>query len=250
LLRAQHVDAKLRGWFSAGSNAYHISRSVYQRLSPAPVEGEKIYQRFGIPLIPAADFRLGSEQTKAFRTYIDQVTRASRCTTFVSKRTANNRRIQILSQVFPDARFVNLVRDGREVAASLGHVDWWNDHVMWWDRDRRTPAQAAAQGESMAFLCAKNWVEEIRVIRSGLESVNPQQILNVRYENLVSEPVREMTKVLSFLGLWPQRDYEQALERLKFPYRPRKWAGFWNPQDYNVVLDTQRSELEQLQYTL
>ena len=37
----------------------------------------------------------------------------------VSKRIANNRRIPVLVEAFPDARFVNLVRDGRAVAYSL-----------------------------------------------------------------------------------------------------------------------------------
>jgi len=51
---------------------------------------------------------------------------------FLSKQTANNQRIRLINEMFKDAYFIHMIRDGRAVSNSLLNVKWWNDFDIWW----------------------------------------------------------------------------------------------------------------------
>ena len=98
--------------------------------------------------------------------------------------------IDPLLAVWPQARFVVLVRDGRDVALSL----------------RRMPF-----GPNNAWAAAQWWA---RGIRAGEQARgrHPERVLVVRYEDLASSPREHVPRVCEFLGLAYSEDM-LALER-------------------------------------
>jgi hypothetical protein len=84
-----------------------------------------------------------------------------------------------LLAVWPEARVVVLVRDGRDVALSL----------------RRMPF-----GPNNAWAAAQWWA---RGIRAGMaaEAAHPAHVMTVRYEDLVSDPEAHVRAVCAFAGL-------------------------------------------------
>ncbi|MBV8236084.1 MAG: sulfotransferase, partial [Acidimicrobiia bacterium] len=149
-------DLRRKAWFGDGGNAYVYGkrRPLWQRAFPMPVEGEPLYTRAGV-----GDGMNGGVHLDRLRASFAAVRRAGGGTTLVNKRVANNRRIPLLLTAFPDARFVEIVRDGRAVALSLANVDWWPDSVAWWCG--MTPRQWEAGGGDPWALCARAWVEEL-----------------------------------------------------------------------------------------
>jgi hypothetical protein len=129
-----------------------------------------------------------------------------------------------LAALFPRARFVHLVRDGRKVASSyfhkLGDENYDDDSnaVMqahydgqvpapppekkyWWPVPRRgDPAATTFRGWSQFQRIAWHWSEINRVALDALTALRPERTLFVRLEDLRESPalVREM---LQFLGL-------------------------------------------------
>ena len=95
-----------------------------------------------------------------------------------------------LLAVWPDARVVVLVRDGRDVALSL----------------RRMPF-----GPNNAWAAAQWWA---RGIRAGLHAVeaHPEHVMTVRYEDLVAAPEEHVRAVCAFAALRFEPDM-LALER-------------------------------------
>jgi hypothetical protein len=84
-----------------------------------------------------------------------------------------------LAAAFPDARFVHILRDGREVATSLRDA-WW--------------------GPGDLLLAAHEWR---RTVAQGLDdaaTLPAERYLEVRYQRLASSPEAELTRVLHFLG--------------------------------------------------
>src|SRR5262249_24842641 len=159
-----------RYWFSEESNAYRYGarRSVAERLYPNPVEGGPVFDAAGLrPDATAAT----ATQTDALRGAFAAMLRHGRATTVVSKRIQNNRLIPVLAEVFPQARFVNIVRDGRAVAYSLSRVNWWSEADIWWSDV--TPEQWQAAGGDQWELPARVWVEDVRVVREGLAKIDP-----------------------------------------------------------------------------
>jgi hypothetical protein len=92
-----------------------------------------------------------------------------------------------IRRVLPEARFIHLIRDGRDVALSLAPL-WFAP-----GRDPETLARA--------------WRTQIEAARRL--GANRVDYLEVRYEALVEHPRRELARVCAFLDL----PYDERMER-------------------------------------
>jgi hypothetical protein len=105
------------------------------------------------------------------------------------KRPTYFRNVELLRALFPDAQFVHLVRDGRDCVASL-------KRMRWWQRDGRGSIEAIAW-----------WVEAVDCARRAKRSLPADSFYEVRYEDLVSDPRRELEALCTFLG----EDFEESM---------------------------------------
>jgi len=243
---SRRPEAKIRAWFNQGGNAYFVRRPWLQKLFPTPHEGESVFRACGVPLFPPRDYRLEASQAEVLRTRFERIRRRSGATVFVSKRTANNRRIPLLSSIFPDARYVHLVRDGREVTQSLSTVEWWNGHKVWWDG--RTPLEMERAGEDRLSICARNWVRELQELRQQLAQIERDNVLEMRFEDLLRDPMRNLERVVRFLGLEFSADYRHTIEALHLGPVRDKWQSDWSESQLAHVLDEARPMLRELGY--
>jgi hypothetical protein len=96
--------------------------------------------------------------------------------------------MEMVGQIFPRGRFIHVVRDGRNVAASLLDRDWIDPATgekVWCCQDPRSAAQY--------------WVHVVDSIRAQAETV-VGRYLEVRYEDLIQHPEAELQRVLAFMG--------------------------------------------------
>jgi len=108
---------------------------------------------------------------------------------WADKTPENIRRSDFVWRHFPRARFVHVIRDGRDVACSLRRQAWMKD------RDR-APADALVR-------CAAYWVERVSLRR---KIGNDPRYAELRYEDLVRDPEATFRPLLAFLGLdWSDR---------------------------------------------
>ena len=244
---AGRLEAKLHAWFNRGGNAYFIDRPWLKKLFPTPHEGESVFGACGVPLFPKPGERPDSATSRRLRRRFERLRRRAHADVFLSKRTANNRRIAYLAEIFPEARYVHLVRDGREVAQSLSAVEWWDGHTVWWDG--RTPPEIERAGEPRLAICARNWVRELEELRTQLTVVAPERLLELRFEELLRDPMVQLERVVEFLGLEFTPRYRAAIASLQLrPVRPR-WGSEWNDQQLECVLRETQPLLRQLGYT-
>ena len=96
-----------------------------------------------------------------------------------------------IQQLWPDARFMHLVRDGRDVARSHVEMGWAGN--VW--------AAASAWREA-----ERDW---LRVCAE----VPAERRIELRYEALVRDPRRELTRICEFLGV------AYSPEMLDYPLR-------------------------------
>ena len=210
-------------WFgddSANAYVYGGRRSLPSRLFPMPVEGEPVFRSCEI----GQGRRPGPPdpvQVACLRRTFAALRRYAGGSFVVSKRIANNQRIPLLAAAFPAARFVNLIRDGRAVAYSLSRVSWWEDDVVWWLGS--TPRQWREAGHDPWELCARHWLCELASVDEGLLAVAPEHRLDVRYEELVEQPVPMLRRIGAFAGLPEDRGWTAELARLRYPNRNEAW---------------------------
>jgi hypothetical protein len=99
--------------------------------------------------------------------------------------------LPLLHELFPEARFIHLIRDGRDV--SLSAIAW-----------RRGPklAQRLTTWQAQPVMTAALWWEQhVRSGREAGDSVGSDAYHEVRYEALVADPAGEMRSLCTFLDL-------------------------------------------------
>jgi hypothetical protein len=241
---ARLPDLRLRAWFGGGDNAYVYGRRrpLWERAFPMPVEGEPLYARAGIDGLDAN----GSCDLGRLRHSFSSVRRAAGGTTLVNKRVANNRRIPLLLEAFPGARFIEIVRDGRAVALSLANVDWWPDSVVWWCD--MTPKRWEAAGRDPWELCARTWVEELHATEEGLRAVPEGQRLSISYEQLVRDPNTTLSGVAVFAQLDPAVAGRDWLEGVTFPDRNEAWRQRLDAAAVATIEAVERDDLRRCGY--
>ncbi len=90
----------------------------------------------------------------------------------------------------PDAKFIHIVRDVRDVALSARKV--WGKNV---------------------YRFAQRWVDGLRVYESDHARLPAERVLEVRYEDLLASPEQTVRGLLDYLGA----DYQPGLLRLSRP---------------------------------
>lgn len=92
----------------------------------------------------------------------------------------NVRQAQLLAGAFPDAKFIHLVRDGRAIAASVMPLDW---------------------GPNSITEAAHFWVEQTAYGLAAEQTLGPERVRRVYYEELVRNPDGVMRELADFAGL-------------------------------------------------
>jgi hypothetical protein len=137
-------------------------------------------------------------------------------------------RIGYLHEVFPDAKFVHLYRDGRAVASSLLRVDWWSgwggparwrwgelapEHRQRWDE----------HGQSFVALAAIQWEILMAAFRAARQQLPGDRLLEMRYEDMCRDPVNTLRSALDFCEMDWSPDFAALVDRTPFVNRNDQW---------------------------
>ena len=107
---------------------------------------------------------------------------------FLNKNTRNCRRIRFLNKVFPDAKFIHIVRDGRAVVASLINVKFWKNLVPWILRGSTGAVNGNPDADEIE-LASYLWKAEIRQIYRDIKEIPSHRFYEITYENFTASPI-------------------------------------------------------------
>lgn len=188
-----------------------------------------------------SDLRSADEATPSIARYIrrrfDRRTRQAGRTRLVEKTPSNCLRIPFVDRVLPDGRYVNIVRDGRDVTLSAMRkwrqmftarplwrrtlsgqvplrdapfyaVDLLKDMVLRRRQGRlwgpRVPGlREVRQEQGLVEACAYQWRESVRAAQAALAELPADRQITIRYEDLAAAPEEELARILLFLELSP-----------------------------------------------
>ncbi|MGB8843846.1 MAG: sulfotransferase [Aliidongia sp.] len=110
----------------------------------------------------------------------------------IGEKTPDNVRFfALLKSAFPAAKFIHIVRDGRDCAVS----GWFHNLRVSPDWTRETFTSMDAYVRALAA----EWAGNVGA-GSRFGEANPDSYLALRYEDLAADPIRELARVLAFLG--------------------------------------------------
>ena len=130
-----------------------------------------------------------------YRTYIE--VHSPTKTTWGDKNINSLTFIPAIVSLFPEARFIHIVRDGRDVAASLQSRRW----------------KFYTLGGSTTFFIKHfrgamlTWVSAINTIKKSLEVVPKSSQITIKYEDLIGETERSIMQLCEFLKI----DFEEGI---------------------------------------
>jgi hypothetical protein len=150
---------------------------------------------------------------------------------FGEKTTANLRYLDALAQLFPHCRIIHVVRDPRAAVASRLGVPWASDDVA---------------------TNALKWKLEVSCGRSfgAQQQTSNPSLLEVRYEELVADPVETLHRVCEFIGeRYDARmlDYHRSSASV---VEKEPWKSGTTKPVYRSSLDAWRSRLSEQQVFL
>jgi hypothetical protein len=152
-------------------------------------------------------------------------------------------RIGFLSEIFKDAKFIHILRDGRAVANSLLNIDWWwgwrgPENWRWGVLSPEQKEQWDRYDKSFAVLAAIQWKILIDAIENAKDYIEEDNFLEIKYEDLCSDPIAVFRKAVEFCNLEWTRGFETKLKRYELKNTNNKWQ--------RELTSRQKSQLEQV----
>lgn len=205
---------------------------------------------------------------------------------FLEKSVPNTLRVPYVSTVFPDARFIHLIRDGRDVVESayrnwqkppsyrdilkkLRRFPWTNwRYAVWYMRNRVRGLKRDSESAfpiwgprypgidddtrrcDMLTVVARQWRMCVEHSVTALADVAPENVLEVRYENLIKDE-GEVLRIADFLGISRPEPLVNYYRQVLIPASERRpWDIAFSAEEKALVLEEIGETLTNLGYAL
>jgi hypothetical protein len=109
------------------------------------------------------------------------------------------RHVPVLHGLWPQAKFIHLIRDGRDVCLS----------AIYWKKPGKLLSRSPTWGEDRVTTAALWWAWHVRMGREAGSLLGDDLYREVRYESVVARPEEECAKLCAFLGA----PYDEAMVR-------------------------------------
>lgn len=116
----------------------------------------------------------------ALRTVFEQFAATQGHARWGDKTPEYSHHLPLLNELFPDAQFVHIVRDGRDAAASIFKTSF---------------------GAKTALEAARDWANSVDRIQRFGRSLPRERYLEIHYEELLGSPADTLLRVARFLGV-------------------------------------------------
>ncbi len=162
-------------------------------------------------------------------------------------------RIGFLNEVFDDAKFVHIVRDGRAVANSLLHVNFWRgwygpqgwragllsvqDQATWESYDR-----------SFVALAGIEWRIQMRAIDAARHALGSKPFMEVRYEEFVQRPKDTYRQVLEFAEMPWSAEFEREVDSASMRDMSNRWRDDLTKEQQALLDDLLHDDLARYGY--
>jgi omega-hydroxy-beta-dihydromenaquinone-9 sulfotransferase len=162
-------------------------------------------------------------------------------------------RIGFLNEIFEDAKFIHIVRDGRAVASSLLHVHFWRGWYgpQGWRAGLLSPEDQASwesYDRSFTALAGLEWRIQMRAIEAARRALDPTRFLEVKYETFCEQPLETFRRVLRFAELPDSADFERHVSAAPIRSTSNRWRNDLSAGQQDLLDDLLREDLVQYGY--
>ena len=155
---------------------------------------------------------------------------------FVNKCPRSSVRIEFIHEIFPQAKFIHIIRDGRAVVNSL--IDIINRE----DFRKKRPLGGFCKPPNWKALTklppverhAHQWVQIMEEIIQRRQIVSDNNWFDLKYEGLCANPSQQIEEVFEFIGLPVSEQYIRSVSAM--PHSVNwKWRGRFKPHEIRTM---------------
>lgn len=162
-------------------------------------------------------------------------------------------RIGFLDEIFEDAKFIHILRDGRAVASSLLHVGFWRGWYgpQGWRAGLLSPEDQAiweSYNRSFTALAGLEWRIQMRAMEAARRALDPNRFLEVRYETFCDQPLETFRRVLEFAELPNSAEFERHVRAASIRSTSNRWRDDLTPGQQAILDDLLREDLVRYGY--
>lgn len=221
---------------------------------------------------------LATEPVQVFiRKVFDRLAKRQTLSHVVEKTCANSLRVGFVNRIFPDALFIHIVRDGRDVVVSaqkrwtaaldllyilrkarfvpVTDVPYYASRYLWnrlyylashehrlafWG-PRFEGLEQALERLSLAEVCAIQWQRCVDKARRDFERIDSARVYQFHYEDFVEKPDTGLQRLGTFLGL----DIPRKSARMLAQNVTAKRIGLWKMELDQETLESVVSLIEE-----
>jgi omega-hydroxy-beta-dihydromenaquinone-9 sulfotransferase len=171
-------------------------------------------------------------------------------------------RIGFFKKIFPDAKFIHLVRDGRAVANSLTNYEgWegWEGYYNWrlgYIPDNNVSELLKQNNNSFLAIAALEWKVIVNNVDEMGLSLNKNDFMTVKYEDLIKSPKSIIKECFEFFEIDNRSNkYEKHFNTIKIynaneqTVRIPSWRKNLSKDQINMLERFLEIELKKFNYT-
>lgn len=223
----------------SGTNMLRDVLTQLPRFGTWPCDEINYIWRYGNAQYPTDEFdpEFATEPIKRYiRRAFARLARARQASYVVEKTCANSLRVAFVNQVVPEAKFIFIIRDGRDVVASalkrwsapldvpyilkkaryvpLRDMPYYASRYVWnhiyrlFDREKQLAfwgprfvgMDEMLREHSLPEVCAAQWARSVTRAADDFENITSDRVYRVHYERFVVNPLEELERIGAFLG--------------------------------------------------
>lgn len=239
-----------------------VNRSIMKALDAVPIE--KILRRFHGPkeCYPYWEFLCKGFSNPCRDLYEFDVTERNRKRIIkeLSRLTTNNREILLIKitgwprtgfllELFENAKFIHVIRDGRSVANSLISVAFWQgwtgpQNWRWGPLPEKYNDEWQKYRNSFPVLAAIQWKILMDAAEKAKKNIPPSQLLELKYEDLCNNPIEIFRSVVDFCELEWNDAFHKNLNSYSLVNTNNKYKKDLSPHQQKELNEVLHSHLD------
>jgi len=164
-------------------------------------------------------------------------------------------RIGFIREIFPDAKFIHIMRDGRAVTNSMLNVDfWWGwrgpQSWRWGELSAKDNDDWIKHNRSFVALAGIQWRILMDAMEEAKRHLDERSFMEVKYEDLCNDPINNFRKVIDFCGLEWSNDFDKNLNSFTLGSQDYKWKEQITEDQVYILDDVLKEYLNRFGYNL